>query len=91
MVNSHSRPVPFSVKKHWEQLRVDYVAATPRQRLGTIVDRLHDPLHWGPNLLVTGISAVEAVCTLSRCRSARESNEEVQSYRLRRGKGRQRG
>jgi hypothetical protein len=53
-------PVPRPVLKHWDQLRVDYVRATPRQRLGPIVSRLLDPMHWGPNLLITGISAVEA-------------------------------
>ena len=52
------------VLKHWDQLRIDYVNATPRQRLGPIVSRLLDPLHWGPNLLITGISAVEA---FARC------------------------
>jgi hypothetical protein len=55
---------PRLVLKHWEQLRMDYVRATPRQRLGPIVSRVMDPLHWGPNLLITGISAVEA---FARC------------------------
>jgi len=60
-----SRPeAPSGVKQHWTKLRVDYVNATPRQRLGPIADRLADPLHWGPNLLVTAISAIEA---FARC------------------------
>ena len=54
------KTIPDRVTKHWNQLRADYVNATPRQRLGPIVDRLLDPFHWGPNLLVTRISAVEA-------------------------------
>lgn len=61
-MNNKTKPpaVPRPVLKHWDQLRIDYVKATPRQRLGPIVSRLLDPLHWGPNLLITGISAVEA-------------------------------
>jgi hypothetical protein len=57
-------PVPRPILRHWDQLRIDYVQATPRQRLGPIVSRLMDPLHWGPNLLITGISSVEA---FARC------------------------
>jgi len=55
-----SPAVPRPVLKHWDQLRIDYVRATPRQCLGPIVSRLLGPLHWGPNPLITGISAVEA-------------------------------
>lgn len=53
-------PSAAAADKHWDRLRLDYVRATPRQRLGPIVDRLEDPLHGGPNLLITAISAVEA-------------------------------
>jgi hypothetical protein len=44
-------------------LREDYVAATPGQRLHVIRLRLEDH-HFGPNRLVTAVSAVEA---LARC------------------------
>jgi hypothetical protein len=62
--NRNPGSVPRTVLKHWDQLRIDYVKATPRQRLGPIVSRVFDPLHWGPNLLITAISAVEA---FARC------------------------
>lgn len=53
-------PSASAADKHWDRLRLDYINATPRQRLGPIVDRLEDPHHGGPNLLITAISAVEA-------------------------------
>ena len=45
------------------QIRDSYVAATPRQRLSIVRQRLADH-HFGPNRLVTAVSAVEA---LARC------------------------
>ncbi len=45
------------------RLRDSYVAATKRQRLSIIRQRLADQ-HFGPNRLVTSVSAVEA---LARC------------------------
>src|SRR5258706_2794960 len=53
-------PSAAAANKHWDELRLHYVRATPRQRLGPIVDRLEDPYSGGPNLLITAISAVEA-------------------------------
>lgn len=44
-------------------IRDNYVTATPRQRLSIIRQRLQDH-HFGPNRLVTSVSAVEA---LARC------------------------
>ena len=44
-------------------IRDNYVTATPRQRLSIIRQRLEDH-HFGPNRLVTSVSAVEA---LARC------------------------
>lgn len=43
-----------------QRLREWYVSATPRQRLGVIRQRLEDH-HFGPNRLVTAVSAVEAM------------------------------
>ena len=43
-----------------QKIREDYVAATPRQRLSVIRQRLRDH-HFGPNRLVTSVSAVEAL------------------------------
>jgi hypothetical protein len=45
------------------QIRDAYVSATPRQRLSIARQRLQDH-HFGPNRLVTSVSAVEA---LARC------------------------
>ena len=42
-----------------EKIRRNYVTATPRQRLSIIRQRLDDH-HYGPNRLVTIVSAVEA-------------------------------
>jgi hypothetical protein len=41
-------------------IRANYVTATPRQRLAVIRQRLDDT-HFGPNRLVTAVSAVEAL------------------------------
>ena len=41
-------------------IRDNYVTATPRQRLSIIRQRLEDH-HFGPNRLVTAVSAVEAL------------------------------
>lgn len=49
----------FDLQEDLDRLRTDYVNATPRQRLKVIVDRLSDP-NIGPNLVVTGVTAVEA-------------------------------
>jgi hypothetical protein len=46
-----------------QTIRDNYIAATPRQRLSIIRQRLADH-HFGPNRLVTAVSAVEA---LARC------------------------
>lgn len=43
-----------------EQIRSAYVCSLPRQRLHVISQRLDNPAH-GPNLLVTYVSAVEAL------------------------------
>lgn len=43
-----------------QSLRDSYVGATPRQRLGVIRQRVRNP-GAGPNLLVTHVSAVEAL------------------------------
>jgi hypothetical protein len=53
----------FNLQQDLDRLRGDYVNATPKQRLKVIVDRLRDP-NIGPNLVVTGVSAVEA---FARC------------------------
>ena|SRR5215831_8231268 len=45
------------------QIRDAYISATPRQRLSIVRQRLEDH-HFGPNRLVTSVSAVEA---LARC------------------------
>jgi hypothetical protein len=41
-------------------IRKNYICATPRQRLSIIRQRLEDN-HFGPNRLVTAVSAVEAL------------------------------
>lgn len=43
-----------------EKIRAAYVSSLPRQRLHVISQRLDNPTH-GPNLLVTFVSAVEAL------------------------------
>jgi hypothetical protein len=43
-----------------EQIRSTYICSLPRQRLHVISQRLENPTH-GPNLLVTYVSAVEAL------------------------------
>jgi hypothetical protein len=43
-----------------DKIRNNYVTAAPRQRLSIIRQRLEDH-HFGPNLLVTAVSAVEAL------------------------------
>src|SRR4051794_27989937 len=43
-----------------ERIRAAYVSSLPRQRLHVISQRLENPTH-GPNLLVTCVSAVEAL------------------------------
>src|SRR5437879_7248457 len=53
----------FDLQQDLDRLRRDYINATPRQRLKVIVDRLRDP-NIGPNLVVTGVTAVEA---FARC------------------------
>ena len=47
-----------------EKLRDSYVTAYPRQRLSVIRQRLEDH-HFGPNRLVTSVSAVEAYARFS--------------------------
>lgn len=68
--------------RHWDQLRASYVRATPRQRLVPIVQRVMDPLHWGPNLLITGISAVEAFARslVVEARAASEKKRKADIY-----------
>ena len=43
-----------------EQIRTAYVCSLPSQRLHIIAQRLENPAH-GPNLLVTHVSAIEAL------------------------------
>lgn len=50
----------MTTAEHIERLRHWYVGATPRQRLGVILQRLEDH-HFGPNRLVTSVSAVEGL------------------------------
>ena len=50
------------------KIRDHYVSATPRQRLSVIRQRLEDH-HFGPNRLVTTVSAVEA---FARCLTMRK-------------------
>ena len=46
--------------KELELIRSAYVCSSPRQRLYVVSQRLDNPAH-GPNLLVTHVSAVEAL------------------------------
>jgi hypothetical protein len=73
--------VPAPVKNHWNELRELYVLASPRQRLGPIVDRLQDPLHWGPNLLVMKISAVVVFARTTSSDCVRLSNRSYSGIR----------
>jgi hypothetical protein len=49
-----------SYEEDLEEIRTRYVGSSPRQRLGIIRQRLNDH-HFGPNRLVTAVSAVEAL------------------------------
>ena len=48
------------LEDHRAGLRETYVASSPRQRLKVALDRLRNPSH-EPNLLITRVSAVEAL------------------------------
>lgn len=67
-------------------IRENYVCATPRQRLSVIRQRLEDH-HFGPNRLVTTVSAVEALARAlamnHRCKSKTELNRLYPQYRNR--------
>ena len=67
-------------------IRENYVCATPRQRLSVIRQRLEDH-HFGPNRLVTAVSAVEALARAlamnHRCKSKTELNRLYPQYRNR--------
>jgi hypothetical protein len=67
-------------------IRENYVCATPRQRLSVIRQRLEDH-HFGPNRLVTAVSAVEALARAlamnHRCKSKTELNKLYPQYRNR--------
>lgn len=61
-------------------IRQDYICATPRQRLSIIRQRLEDH-HFGPNLLVTAVSAVEALArTLAMSQKAKTKDELSKIY-----------
>jgi hypothetical protein len=56
-------------------IRKNYICATPRQRLSIIRQRLDDH-HFGPNRLVTAVSAVEALArTLAMGQKAKTKAE----------------
>jgi hypothetical protein len=61
-------------------IRQNYICATPRQRLSVIRQRLEDH-HFGPNLLVTAVSAVEALArTLAMSQKAKSKDELSKIY-----------
>lgn len=62
-------------------IRDNYITATPRQRLSIIRQRLDDH-HFGPNRLVTSVSAVEALarCLVMHDKAANEAQLKA-SYR----------
>lgn len=57
-------------------IREHYVSATPRQRLSIIRQRLEDH-HFGPNRLVTAVSAVEALARSLAMNHKAKSKEEL--------------
>lgn len=57
-------------------IRENYVSATPRQRLSIIRQRLEDH-HFGPNRLVTAVSAVEALARSLAMNHKAKSKEEL--------------
>jgi hypothetical protein len=67
-------------------IREKYVCATPRQRLSVIRQRLEDH-HFGPNRLITVMSAVEALARALAmnhiCKSKAELNKLYPKYRNR--------
>ena len=67
-------------------IRESYVCATPRQRLSVIRQRLEDH-HFGPNRLVTAVSAVEALARAlamnHKCKSKTELKRLYPHYRNR--------
>jgi len=67
-------------------IRENYVCATPRQRLSVIRQRLEDH-HFGPNRLVTAVSAVEALARAlamkQKCKSKAELRRLYPKYRNR--------
>jgi len=69
-----------------EQIRPAYVCSLPKQRLHVISQRLDDPAH-GPNLLVTQVSAVEALARSlamhAKSRSKAQLKELYGNYRNR--------
>lgn len=61
-------------------IRENYVSATPRQRLSVIRQRLEDH-HFGPNRLVTAVSAVEALArSLAMNHKAKSKQERKKLY-----------
>ena len=61
-------------------IRDNYITATPRQRLSIIRQRLQDH-HFGPNRLVTAVSAVEALArTLAMNHRARSKADLKKIY-----------
>jgi hypothetical protein len=64
-----------------EKLRDSYVTAYPRQRLSVIRQRLEDH-HFGPNRLVTSVSAVEAYArSLALRRGAKTRDDLRKNYK----------
>ena len=62
------------------RIRTTYVRCTPRQRLAIIRQRMSDH-HFGPNRLVTAVSAVEALArTLAMHASFRTKDELSSNY-----------
>ncbi|MCM5569394.1 hypothetical protein M6I34_02635 [Burkholderiaceae bacterium FT117] len=61
-----------------QNLRRVYVTATPRQRLRIIRQRLEDH-HFGPNRLVTSVSAVEALARTLTLRRGRPSKADIEA------------
>lgn len=60
-----------------EELRSIYVRSTPRQRLRIISQRIANPAH-GPNILVTYVSAVEALARSLAMHVGASSKDQVQ-------------
>lgn len=59
-------------------IRSYYVSATPRQRLSVIRQRLEDH-HFGPNRLVTAVSAVEGLARSLTMHAAARSKSEIKT------------